>query len=106
VGNIGDRSALDGYVKVNDWNQYLIMARGGTFIHVINGQLMAVYIDDDPSSSNNLSGMIGIEIEGTPCKVSVRNIWLKSCLEHPTGTSLEFLRIVSQPVPEPTSPTN
>jgi hypothetical protein len=38
---------------------------------------MAVYIDDDPKSSNNLPGMVGIEIEGAPCKVSVRNIWLK-----------------------------
>jgi hypothetical protein len=77
VGTIGDRDALGGYVKINDWNQYLVMARGGTFIHVINGQLMAVYVDDDPASSNNVPGMIGIEIEGTPCKVSVRNVWLK-----------------------------
>ena len=77
LGNIADRNALGGYVKVNDWNQYLIMARGGTFIHVINGQLMAVYIDDDPASSNNQTGMIGIEIEGTPTKVSVRNLWIK-----------------------------
>jgi hypothetical protein len=77
VGNIGDRTALGGYTKVNDWNEYLIMARGGTFIHVLNGQLMAVYVDDDPASSNNKSGKIGIEIEGTPCKVLVRNIWIK-----------------------------
>ena len=77
VGNIGDRTAIGGYVKVNDWNEYLIMARGGTFIHVINGQLMAVYVDDDPASSNNKTGMIGIEIEGVPCKVLVRNIWIK-----------------------------
>jgi len=77
VGNIGDRTALGGYVKVNDWNQYLIMARGGTFIHILNGQLMAVYVDDDPDSSNNKTGMIGIEIEGAPSKVSVRNIWIK-----------------------------
>ena len=77
VGNIGDRRALGGYVKVNDWNQYLIMARGGTFIHVLNGQLMAVYVDDDPKSSNNQTGKIGIEIESSPSKVSVRNVWLK-----------------------------
>jgi hypothetical protein len=81
LGNIGDRNALGGYVKVNDWNQYLIVARGGTFIHVINGQLMAVYVDDDPTSSNNQSGLIGIEIEANSphetVKVSVRNIWLK-----------------------------
>jgi hypothetical protein len=76
-GNIGDRRALGGYVNVNDWNQYLVMARGNTFIHVINGQLMAVYVDDDPKSSNNQAGMIGIEIEGTPCKVLVRNVWVR-----------------------------
>jgi hypothetical protein len=77
LGNIADRTALGGYVKVNDWNQYLIMARGGTFIHILNGQLMAVYVDDDPNSSNNQSGLIGIEIESVPCKVSVREIWVK-----------------------------
>lgn len=77
VGNIGDRTALGGYVNINEWNQYLIMARGGTFIHVLNGQLMALYVDDDPTSSNNRSGLIGIEIESFPSKVSVRDIWMK-----------------------------
>jgi hypothetical protein len=77
VGNIGDRLALGGYVKNNAWNEYLIMARGGTFIHIMNGQLMAVYVDDDPTSSNNQSGFIGIELEQVPTKVSVRNIWIK-----------------------------
>lgn len=77
VANIASRDALGGYVKINDWNQYEIIARGGTFIHIINGQLMAVYIDDDPASSNNKSGLIGFELEGTPSKVSVRDIWLR-----------------------------
>jgi hypothetical protein len=77
MGNIGDRSALGGYVRINDWNQYLIMARGPVCMHIINGQLMAVFVDDDPMSSNNQSGMVGVEIEGAPCKVSVRNLWLK-----------------------------
>lgn len=77
LANIADRTALGGYVKVNEWNQYLIMARGGTFIHVLNGQLMAVYVDDDPASTNNQSGTIGIEIEGAPSKVFVRNVWIK-----------------------------
>jgi Domain of Unknown Function (DUF1080) len=77
LGNIASRDALGGYIKINDWNQYEVIARGGTFIHIINGQLMAVYIDDDSKSSNNQSGLIGIELEGTPSKVSVRNIWLR-----------------------------
>jgi len=77
IGTIGDRTALGGYVKINDWNQYEIVARGGTMVHILNGQVMAVLIDDDPASSNNVSGKIGIELEGTPAKVSVRNIWIK-----------------------------
>lgn len=77
VGKIGNRSALGGYVRVNGWNQYMVIARGGTFIHIINGQLMAVYLDDDPKSSNNQAGLIGIELESTPCKVSVRDIWVE-----------------------------
>ena len=76
MGNIGDRTELGKLIKMDDWNEYTVIARGGTFIHIINGQLMAVMIDDDPSSSNNQSGLIGIEIEATT-KVSVRNIWLK-----------------------------
>lgn len=77
LGNIQDRRALGGYVKTNDWNQYEVIARGGTFIHLINGQLMAVLVDDDASDVNNQPGLIGIEIESAPCKVSVRNLWVK-----------------------------
>jgi hypothetical protein len=76
MGNIGDRTELGKLVKMNDWNEYTVIARGGTFIHIVNGQLMAVMIDDDPNSSNNQSGLFGIEIEAIT-KVSVRNIWLK-----------------------------
>ena len=46
-------------------------------LHILNGQLMTVLIDDDPKSSNNPSGLIGLQIEKTPCKVSFRNLWLK-----------------------------
>lgn len=76
MGTIGDRSTLGALVKANDWNEYTVIARGGTFLHIVNGQLMAVMIDDDPESSNNQPGIFGIEIEATT-KVSVRNIWLK-----------------------------
>ena len=76
MGAIGDREALGAIVRQNDWNQYTVIARGGTFLHIVNGQLMAVMIDDDSTSSNNQSGQFGIEIEATT-KVSVRNLWVK-----------------------------
>ena len=76
MGTIADRQALGALVHMNDWNQYTVIARGGTFLHILNGQLMAAMIDDDPASSNNQSGMFGIEIEATT-NVSVRNMWVK-----------------------------
>jgi hypothetical protein len=77
VATIGDIQALGGYVKVNEWNDYEIIARGGVMMHIMNGRLMAVFIDDNKDSINNQPGLIGFEIESQPCKISVRNIWLR-----------------------------
>ncbi len=77
LASTGDRDELGGYIRTNDWNQYEIVARGGVMMHIINGHLMAVFIDDDPASSNNQPGKIGIELETTPARVSVRNIWIR-----------------------------
>ena len=63
-------------MKKDDWNQCTVIARGGTCIHIVNGQVMAVLIDDDPDSSNNQSGLFGIEIESIT-KLYARNIWVK-----------------------------
>jgi Domain of Unknown Function (DUF1080) len=76
MGTIGDRAGLGALVRMDDWNQYTVIARGGTFLHILNGQLFSVMIDDDPASSNNQPGLFGIEIEATT-KVSVRNMWVK-----------------------------
>jgi hypothetical protein len=77
LGRIGDRGKLGAYVNDGAWNQYTIIARGGVILHILNGQLMAVLVDDDPASSNNVSGLFGLQIEGVPCKVSFRNLWLR-----------------------------
>ena len=77
LGLIGDRGKLGAYVNDGAWNQYTIIARGGVILHILNGQLMAVLVDDDPASSNNVSGLFGLQIEGVPCKVSFRNLWLR-----------------------------
>jgi len=77
VATIGDRQALGGYVRVNEWNDYEIIARGGVMMHIMNGQLMAIFIDDNKDSINNQPGLIGFEIESQPCKISVRDIWMR-----------------------------
>jgi len=77
AGTIGDRAQLGTYVKDGEWNQYTIIARGGVILHILNGQLMAVLVDDDPKSTNNVSGLFGLQIEGAPCKVSFRDLSLR-----------------------------
>ncbi|MGC9940453.1 MAG: DUF1080 domain-containing protein [Verrucomicrobiota bacterium] len=76
MGNIGDREVLGRAEKDNDWNQYTVIVRGHTFIHIINGQLMSVLVDDDPASSNNQAGLFGIELESYT-ELYVRNIWVE-----------------------------
>jgi hypothetical protein len=76
LGTLGDPAALQAVIRMNDWNEYTVIARGPVVIHIINGATMAVMIDDDPRSSNNWSGQIGVELEATG-KVAFRNVWLK-----------------------------
>jgi hypothetical protein len=75
LATLGDKDELGGYVKVDDWNQLHIIARGNTMTHIVNGHVMSVLIDDDPTKFRK-DGLIGFEIEGTG-KINIRNIWLK-----------------------------
>jgi hypothetical protein len=77
IGAIGDREALKGAIKQGDWNQLHIMARGNALTHIINGQVMAILIDDDPQARKT-DGVIALQIEqfGTG-KIRFRNIWLR-----------------------------
>lgn len=75
LATLGDRNELAGYVHIEDWNQLHLIARGATMTHILNGHIMSILIDDDPSMFRK-SGLIGFEIEGTG-KISIRNIWLK-----------------------------
>ena len=75
LATLGDRDELGGYVKIDNWNQLHLIARGNTMTHIVNGHVMSILIDDDPAMFKK-SGLIGFEIEGTG-KISIRNIWLK-----------------------------
>lgn len=75
LATLGDKDELGGHVKVDDWNQLHIIARGTQMTHIINGHVMAILIDDDPTKFRR-TGLIGFEIEGTG-KIGIRNIWLK-----------------------------
>jgi hypothetical protein len=77
VGTIDQTEALRGVVNINGWNQYHVIARGSTLLHLVNGRLMAVFLDDD-ATNRLMEGVIGLQMHtGDPFKVEYRNIWLK-----------------------------
>jgi hypothetical protein len=76
IGTIGDPDALMNLIKADEWNQLHIIARGREMTNIVNGQLMAMFIDDD-SAFFTAKGLIGWSLELGTGRVSVRNIWLK-----------------------------
>jgi len=77
IGTVGDADALMARIRSNDWNQVHIIARGHHLIHIVNGELMTMLIDDDASYFRP-SGRIGLQIEMYGAgRVNFREIWLK-----------------------------
>ncbi|MES1257423.1 MAG: DUF1080 domain-containing protein [Acidobacteriota bacterium] len=79
IGSTGDSDQLKSYIKLNDWNDVHIIARGNVLTHLLNGHVMSVTIDDD-LANRRLSGAIGIQLHKTPnaMKIEARNIRLKT----------------------------
>jgi hypothetical protein len=78
IGSVGDSDELKKLIKVDDWNDIQIIARGNSIIQLINGHMMSQIIDDD-KSGRKMSGLIGIQLHKTtgPMKIESRNIRLK-----------------------------
>jgi hypothetical protein len=77
IGTIADPTLLRGAMNVNGWNQYHIIARGPVLMQLINGQLMAIAIDEDAKHAAP-EGVIGFQMHtGPPFKVQYRNILLR-----------------------------
>ena len=75
LGTLSTPEEIRSTFKRGDWNQYHLVVRGNTFLHILNGKLASVTIDDD-ASKRQAKGVLGIQIEGAR-KVSFRNVWLK-----------------------------
>ena len=78
LASIGDPKELAQYYKPGEWNQLHIVARGTTLMYFINGHLMSVLLDDDPSMFVD-RGEISVQLEGSGNnKASFRNLWIKN----------------------------
>ena len=63
-----------------EWNQIEIIARGNTLIHMINGQVLTVSIDDSPAD-RAYQGILSLQLESSG-QIWYRNVYVKQ-LEKP-----------------------
>jgi hypothetical protein len=79
IGSLGDPDQLATYINGSDgWNHYYIIARGNVVIQILNGHVMSIVVDDDPTG-RKLEGELGFEVHvGPPMKVEFRNILYKA----------------------------
>jgi hypothetical protein len=72
-----DPAKLFGYVKLDGWNEYRVIARGNDMKAIINGHLMSEVIDNDQKYFQ-ATGWIGLQLHhGPPMKVQFKDILLK-----------------------------
>jgi hypothetical protein len=77
LATLGSSDDLKAFIKPGEWNQFEIIADGHTLIHIINGHVMAILVDNDPKFYQ-AKGLLAFEIEGGGnVKISHRNVWLK-----------------------------
>jgi Domain of Unknown Function (DUF1080) len=77
LGSVGDNKQLEEYIKNGDWNEFHLIARGNTLIHILNGHVMCVFLDDD-TINRKPTGLLGIQVHvGPPMKIEFRNVRLK-----------------------------
>src|SRR6476620_3375027 len=77
IGTVGDKNALESFIKDGDWNAYHLIVRGSVMTHIINGHVMSIVVDDDPKG-RKFDGLLGVQVHtGPPMKIEYRNFRLK-----------------------------
>lgn len=77
LGSLGESEDLSRIIKNGEWNEYHLIARGSTLVHILNGRVVSIVIDD--AKSRPRKGLIGVQVHvGPPMKIEYREILLKT----------------------------
>lgn len=77
VGTLGDSAAIQSIIKKEDWNDYVIIAKGNHLQHFINGR-PTVDVTDETESKRAMSGVLALQLHaGPPMSVEFKDVELK-----------------------------
>jgi len=78
VGKVNDSKMIQDSIKKNDWNEYVIIAKGNHLQHFING-LQTIDVTDEQESKAAKSGIFAFQIHaGDPMTVQFKNVRVKA----------------------------
>ena len=74
---IGKADELLTHINMDDWNEYVVTAKGNEITTQINGKTMSQVIDDQPDHFDR-KGLLGLQLHvGPPMKIEFKDIELK-----------------------------
>lgn len=78
VASTGDPAELESVIQRDgQWNDYVIVARGFQFTHIINGRVMSIGYDEDTEHRKE-SGILAIQLhEGPPMQIKVKDVRIR-----------------------------
>ena len=78
TGSVGDSKKIQDGIKNEDWNDYVIIAKGNHLQHFINGMPTVDVVDEMPDKGAK-EGTLALQIHvGPPMTVQFKNIRIKS----------------------------
>jgi hypothetical protein len=78
VGSVGNTKEIQAKIKSEDWNDYVVIAKGNHLQHFINGQQTVDVVDEQEAKAAK-SGVLALQIHvGPPMVVQFKNLRMKS----------------------------
>jgi hypothetical protein len=83
LGSLGPSERIQAVIKPEDWNDYVIIARGNHLTHIINGRV-TVDVTDDQAAKRAMTGVLALQLhQGEPMTVQFKDIRIKAIKPQP-----------------------
>ncbi|MBL9171168.1 MAG: DUF1080 domain-containing protein [Verrucomicrobiales bacterium] len=77
IGSVGKTEEIQAGIKANDWNDYIIIAKGNRLMHIINGRVSADVTDEQATHAAK-SGVLAFQLHAGPAMtVELKNVRLR-----------------------------
>ncbi|MBN1441222.1 MAG: DUF1080 domain-containing protein, partial [Planctomycetes bacterium] len=77
IGSVGDAAEIGARIKKEDWNDYVITARGNHIVQKING-VTTIELIDEQKGKRSMSGLLALQAHvGPPMTVQFKDIRVK-----------------------------